>query len=1426
MNIFKKLQRKTALCLSILLTAVTFPVVCTVQAVTTATEISESFNEFDTTAVFNSGNTTYNLWAANANSNSWSVTNDVYGRAIKIGGQTSSTMLYNKEFTGNNVIYSAKVKATSSATVGLTARYRDSSNFYFLTLSNNGTMSIGKRVSGTNSTLRSAVMSGFDAAKYYTMTFVVQGNKLTGSIAGGPTVVVADDSISETPPTTHKIGFYAVANASGFFDDVYATNVLPPAPTNMHTISETDNQITLGWAGSSTQYVVKRSSVAGGPYTPIATVTDAVYTDSVPNGTIYKYVVAAVDPRSDGQLQEGQHSTELSAMPSASTQSPLPPTGMFVTVGSNQVVLNWSSATSTTSYKVKRGSQQGGPYSTIATLGPGASMYTDEGLQNGQTYYYIVTASNSSGESSASNEMSATPSLPPGSPAGLGAVPGNAQVLLAWNASPGAIHYTVKRGTSVNGPFSPIVSNLTRTDYIDASGLVNGTVYYYVVQAVNASGVSSANSNTSQAMPQMIYSYDAKNITASSHDGNVPQNVADEKYSTRWGSAGVGQWLQVDMGAVSSVGYVGVSFYKGDTRSSYFDVAASVDGATWNVVYHGSSSGTSSLMQLFDIPDTQVRYIRIIGQGNTANDYNGIQELQIYAPNPNGLIAVPIPEETAVSAPQATAFTVPGLYNADGTPHVMPSPNQVTGRTINVVTEFGADPADNTTDDRPAIQNALDAAVAGDELYFPNGVYNLKTAAPGDSNSHFILKSGVNLRGENQEGTVFLSDFDNLQGGPTASSSRILLASNRQNIVISHLTLSSSWNGAWPTDPAISNPNRGGPKNGIYIDDTTAGALNSPTEPQNILIEYVTVEKFEKMGIRISKAHDITVRNSILRNTSDIGGGGAGYGISIQGVFKENRLGYYNDARWNVIENNTFDGTNAMRHGALLQGYAHNNVVRNNQFLYTTYDSIDLHGEDEYMNEIYGNTIIGTKRGAGVGIGNTGGSAPSNHDASGPFNYIHDNTIRNAMRGLQIYMGSPDTIVENNLLESSPELEATRPFPTEDGIQILNAPRTIVRGNMIRGFSGPASHGIWLAQDQGDAGAGFVGAGDPKDVILIGNTITENMYGVTEDAGAGAVLQQNTITGNILSDVAKAPGVVSFNVVKTPSKDALAVKDMPNTNFGTGATATSQTFRMTTDATGSQAAIAYFTFDVDSVSLVTYAGLQLSGRVTDLNPGADAYTLDIYGLNDDSWDESELTWNYSLGHGELLPYVTGNSTDVTKLGTITITGNVVQSYNMTTAELTSFIKSRANGRATFMVLDTNGRNGNVELYARENSFETIQPKLKLVYSEQAEYKRLVLLNSDGHEVTELVPSAEVTASIQLKNYSPVPASGVIIAALYRPDGSMELMKEANSQLAGYESGEWKVEISLPDQIKDYKLKLFVWDSLTGLQPLTDYVTIR
>jgi hypothetical protein len=77
----------------------------------------------------------------------------------------------------------------------------------------------------------------------------------------------------------------------------------------------------------------------------------------------------------------------------------------------SKVNLTWSGVAEANSYNVKRATNPSGPYTVIAT-GVTGETYSDLNVTNGITYYYVVTAVNSSGESANSNEASATPQGP------------------------------------------------------------------------------------------------------------------------------------------------------------------------------------------------------------------------------------------------------------------------------------------------------------------------------------------------------------------------------------------------------------------------------------------------------------------------------------------------------------------------------------------------------------------------------------------------------------------------------------------------------------------------------------------------------------------------------------------------------------------------------------------------------------------------------------------------------------------------------------------------------------------------------------------------------------------------------------------------------------------------------------------------------
>jgi len=86
---------------------------------------------------------------------------------------------------------------------------------------------------------------------------------------------------------------------------------------------------------------------------------------------------------------------------------PAAPTGLAATAGNGQVSLTWSGSAGATSYNVKRATVSGGPYTTVATAT--TTSYTNTGLTNGTTYYFVVSATNSAGTSGNSNQAAATP---------------------------------------------------------------------------------------------------------------------------------------------------------------------------------------------------------------------------------------------------------------------------------------------------------------------------------------------------------------------------------------------------------------------------------------------------------------------------------------------------------------------------------------------------------------------------------------------------------------------------------------------------------------------------------------------------------------------------------------------------------------------------------------------------------------------------------------------------------------------------------------------------------------------------------------------------------------------------------------------------------------------------------------------------------
>lgn len=205
----------------------------------------------------------------------------------------------------------------------------------------------------------------------------------------------------------------------------------------------------------------------------------------------------------------------------------------------------------------------------------------------------------------------------------------------------GSHPYTVTQATAVPGSARVVVQ-----DENDPSNTNSYTIVFKRLPLIGK--------------PDHLQQYSIAGATASSvpeaAQGHTPEATIDGDLSTRWSAPGK-QWIQYDLGEDKPVSALSLAIYNGTTRQQYFDIETSVDGQQWTTLYSGETSGTTEQPETILLPATKARYVRIVGSGNSSNNYNSITETAIYGPIPVSGIQLDRSEAILTEAGQQVQFT-------------------------------------------------------------------------------------------------------------------------------------------------------------------------------------------------------------------------------------------------------------------------------------------------------------------------------------------------------------------------------------------------------------------------------------------------------------------------------------------------------------------------------------------------------------------------------------------------------------------------------------------------------------------------------------------------------------------------------------------------------------------------------------------------
>lgn len=355
---------------------------------------------------------------------------------------------------------------------------------------------------------------------------IAAGGPAISNAAGGDASFVADEYFSGggTAPSGDAVSTAGVTNAAptGVYDaernGTFSYTIPGLAPSASYTVLLQFAETYFTSSGSRVFNVFVNNTTG----TPTIANLD-IYAQAGANKALVKTVTTTANNQGQivisftngGADQPKIDGIEVRGAASACTLTPSSaPTGLAALQSSPSIIgLNWTGVAPPPncpiSYSVYRSTTSGFTPSTtnLIARGVNGTSYSDTGLTASTTYYYVVEATDSDGTSTPSTQASAQTNsatsciaVPSMAPSGLNAISSTAAAIeVTWSpiTPPNYctnIRYNVYGSTTSN--FTPSLSNqiakgITSTTFFN-TGLAPQSIYYYIVQATDEDGASSA----------------------------------------------------------------------------------------------------------------------------------------------------------------------------------------------------------------------------------------------------------------------------------------------------------------------------------------------------------------------------------------------------------------------------------------------------------------------------------------------------------------------------------------------------------------------------------------------------------------------------------------------------------------------------------------------------------------------------------------------------------------------------------------------------------------------------------------------------------------------------------------------------------------------------------------------------------------------